>query len=138
MGVVATTVQQCVIELGSWHVSVEGTDQYLEAIGDELTLYREAGIAPPLALAAQVVGLLLERLSLPPGAIHSLQDLQTVRTTSIGSRVSATAEVETPRERGGMRFLTVHFTVADAAAHDPVLHGRTTVLLPEEPSVGGE
>ena len=52
--------------------------EYLHAVGDELPIYGESGIAPPLMLTAKVVGLLLDRLSLPDGAIHSLQDVETI------------------------------------------------------------
>jgi acyl dehydratase len=83
-------------------------------------------------LAARVVALLLERLSLPDGAIHSLQDMETVDPLRVGSTVSAVAKVEPVRERGGMRFLTVSYTVADEATGSDLMKGRTTVLLPAD------
>ena len=86
-------------------------------------------MTPPLMLAARVVGLLLERLSLPDGAIHSLQDMETVSAPRIGTKLSAIAHVEPARERSGMRFLTVNYTVTEDAGLD-VMRGRTTVLLP--------
>jgi acyl dehydratase len=129
----AATVQRTILDLGSWELSPEATQEYLAAVGDALPVYQDSMIAPPLSLAARVVGLLLERLSLPAGAIHSLQDIQTLGPARLGARVSAVAEVEPPRERSGMRFLMVNFTVSNAASGRELLSGRTTVLLPADP-----
>ena len=125
------TVPDTAIDLGSWRITAESVREYLDAVGDALPVYEDAGIAPPLMLTAKVVGLLLERLSLPDGAIHSLQDMATVSPPQIGGMVTTTAQVEPARERGGLRFLTVSYSVADADAGAELQHGRTTVLLPE-------
>ena len=104
--------------------------EYLSAVGDELPIYLATGVAPPLMLAARVVGRLLERLSLPDGAIHSLQDVETINAPRIGALVFAEAQMEPARERGGMRFLTVNYTVSDDSSGTNLMRGRTTVLLP--------
>lgn len=83
-------------------------------------------------LAARVVALLLERLSLPDGAIHSLQDIEALGALRVGSTVSAVASVEPVRERGGLRFLTVNYTVSDEPMGSDLMKGRTTVLLPAD------
>ena len=118
------------IDLGSWELTAGDVREYLTAVGDELSIYCQHGFAPPLLLAARVVGRLLDRLSLPDGAIHSLQDVETVCAPRIGAAVSATARMEPARARGGLRFLTVSYTVvSDAGA--TLQRGRTTVLLPQ-------
>lgn len=118
------------IDLGSWEIAADATREYLDATGDASSIYEDVGIAPPLMLTARVVGLLLERLSLPDGAIHSLQDVETVGSPRIGSSVSATATVDPTRERGGLTFLTVNYRVADSTDGSELQRGRTTVLLP--------
>lgn len=118
------------IDLGSWEITDAAVRGYLDAVGDPLTVYRDTGMAPPLLLAARVVGLLLARLSLPAGAVHSRQEVTTLAALRIGAQVSATAQVEATRERGSMRFLTVNYTAADIASGSDLLRGRTTVLLP--------
>ncbi len=85
-------------------------------------------------LAARVVALLLERLSLPDGAIHSLQDIEAMDLLRVGATVSAVARVEPVRERSGMRFLTVTYTVSEEPTGLDLMQGRTTVLLPAEQS----
>ena len=123
-------MQNAAIDLGSWQITADGVREYLDAVGDTSPVYLETRTPPPLMLTARVVGLLLERLSLPDGAIHSLQDVETVNAPPIGGEVSATARLEPARERGGMRFLTVHYSVADANRGCPLQRGKTTVLLP--------
>lgn len=122
------------ISLGSWEITSDAVGEYLSAVGDDLPLYWDLQQAPPIMLAARVVALLLERLSLPDGAIHSLQDIEAVDALRVGSTVSALAKLEPPRERGGMRFLTVNYTVGDDDSGAELMRGRTTVLLPAEPS----
>ncbi len=123
-------VQHTKISLGTWEITVGAVEQYLAAVGDKLPIYLASGAAPPLMLAARVVGRLLERLSLPDGAIHSLQDVETINAPRIGALVSAEAQVEPARERGGMRFLTVNYTVIEDKGGLILMRGRTTVLLP--------
>lgn len=119
------------INLGCWEITPAAVREYLAAVGDTLPIYRDAQFAPPLLLAARVVGILLDQLSLPAGAIHSLQEVDTLAPARIGARVSASAQVAPAQERGGMRFLTVNYTIADSAGRD-LMRGRTTVLLPDD------
>jgi len=123
------TVEDTAIDLGTWQITADAAREYLDAVGDGLPVYSDTGIAPPLMLTARVVGLLLDRLSLPDGAIHSLQDVETVSAPRIGMTAATTVKVEPVRERGGLRFLTVNYSVADADSGDELQRGRTTVLL---------
>lgn len=125
-------MQDKAISLGSWDVTPEAVHEYLSAVGDNLPLYTDLECAPPIMLAARVVALLLERLSLPDGAIHSLQDIEAANMLPVGATVSATARMEPIRERGGMRFLTVNYTVSEETTGSDLMNGRTTVLLPAD------
>ncbi len=127
-------MQDASIDLGTWEITADGIREYLEAVGDELAVYEDAGMAPPLMLTARVVGRLLERLSLPDGAIHSLQDVETIEAPRAGVKISATARLEPVRERGGLKFLTVNYRAANADSGFEFQQGRTTVLLPAEAS----
>ncbi len=123
-------MEDTAIDLGSWQITADAAREYLDAVGDDLPVYHDAGIAPPLMLTARVVGLLLDRLSLPDGAIHSLQDVETLGAPRIGITAATTARVDPPRERGGLRFLTVNYNITDADSGADLQRGRTTVLLP--------
>ena len=85
------------LNLGSIDASQDSVDEYLLSVGDSLPIYKETGIAPPLYSAASALGALLRELALPPGAIHSLQEVETLTPVAIGSDVKVSALVEKRR-----------------------------------------
>ncbi len=118
------------IELGSWTLTEETVGQYLDAVGDDLGVYGEVGLVPPLALCAWALGAMLEKLSLPAGTIHSIQEMEALAGVAVGDVVHGEASPERPRSRGGLRFMTVGYTLKNEAG-DTVQRGKTTVLTPE-------
>ena len=116
------------LDLGVLAVTEETVRQYLVAVGDEQTAYFDLALAPPLALSAWSLGTLLKQLALPPGAIHSLQDVETFRGVSFGEEIHATAQVTKPRQRGNTKFLSVGYVLTDTSGHQ-VQGGKTTVLV---------
>ena len=116
------------LDLGVWTVTEDKVRQYLNAVGDEQTAYFDLAMAPPLALSAWSLGVLLDQLALPPGAIHSLQELETYRGVRFGEEIRASARVTNPRQRGNMKFLSVGYTLTDGAG-EQVQSGKSTVLV---------
>ena len=117
------------IDLGSWQLTAERIRQYLAAVGDSPELYLQHGLTPPLALSAYALGALLEKLNLPPGTVHSLQEMEAAGPVAIGQEVSGRAVLERPRQRAGLQFTTVTYTLRDGRGA-PVQTGKTTVLTP--------
>ena len=117
------------IDLGRWTVTEDKVKGYLEAVDDVQELYLELGLAPPLALCAYALGALLDKMSLPAGTIHSIQEMEVVGATSIGQEVYGEAAPERPRSRGGLKFTTVVYTLRDGEG-EVVQRGKTTVLTP--------
>ncbi len=117
------------IHLGQWRVTEEAVLRYLAAVGDDAGDYRQHRLTPPLALTAMALATLLEKLELPGGAIHSLQEVETCRGLAWGETVTGTATLQRPRQRGGLKFITASYvlTGGDGAA---VQQGKTTVLAP--------
>lgn len=118
------------IELGSWTIAEELVRDYLDAVGDDLDLYSETGLAPPLALCAYALGAMLEKLSLPAGTIHSIQEMDVLAGVAIGEVIRGEALPERPRSRGGLRFMTVGYALSRTSG-EVVQTGKTTVLTPE-------
>ena len=118
------------LDLGSIEATQDSVVEYLRSVGDALPVYKETGIAPPLFSAASALGALLRELALPPGAIHSLQEVETITPVAIGSEVKVNALVEKPRRRAGLEFVTVVCTVESAGA--VALKSKSTVLVPGE------
>ena len=116
------------LDLGSIDASQDSVDEYLLSVGDSLPIYKETGIAPPLFFAASALGALLRELALPPGAIHSLQEVETITPLAIGNGVKVSALVEKPRRRAGLEFITVVCSVESGGA--VALKSKSTVLVP--------
>ena len=116
------------MELGSWELTEEFVHDYLSAVGDGLPVYARHGLVPPVALAARALGFLLEQLGLPPGAIHSLQEVSAMAPVAVGQVVIARASVGEPKRRGGMEFITAAVCLSDKAGND-ILSSKSTVLV---------
>lgn len=116
------------LDLGQWTITKESVQEYLAAVGDTSPIYLQLGIAPPLCLAARVLGILLKKLNLPAGTIHSLQDVDTLKAVEFGQRISGAAQVGRPKRRGGLESTAVSYTLRDSFG-EPVLTGKTTVML---------
>ena len=116
------------LNLGGWEVNDEFVGDYLAAVGDGLSMYFQHRLVPPVALAARALGSLLERLELPPGAIHSLQDIETIEPVPFGEEITGTALMGPVRRRGSMEFITVGLTLKNGEGC-PVLGSKSTVLV---------
>ena len=124
------------LDLGRWVVGREFVEDYLEAVEDSLSIYGQAGIVPPMALAARALGALLKELSLPPGTIHAGQELDCRREVILGESVSCNAKVSRPVRRGDWQFLSAEFTLY-GSAHEALITGKSTVLIPLEGEQSG-
>ena len=116
------------LDLGSWVVNDEFVAAYLKAVGDGSPAYFEHRLAPQLALAARGLGSLLEKLELPPGAIHSVQEIETNKPIPFGAQVTAQAIVGPAKRRGDMELLAVGLSLQDRAGA-PALESKSTVLV---------
>ena len=125
------------IDLGSWTVTEASVAGYLAATGDELPLYADLELAPPLALCAWALGAMLDKLALPAGTVHSIQEMEARAPVPIGAEICAAAVPERLRSRGGIQFMTVAYTLSDGLG-EPVQTGKTTVVLPESAGDGPE
>ena len=120
------------VALGEWVVSQDFLDDYLNSVEDCLPIYGERSVVPPIALVARVLGMILEELSLPPGAVHTSQEFQARRAVKVGQELRGSAKASRALSRGGWRFLTTNF-VLETTSREEVLTGKTMVMVP-----GGE
>ncbi len=113
-------------------VSQEAAKAYLLAVGDAETLYREHQVAPPMAIAALAMAAAMRAVELPPGAVHTGQELTFVRPVTPTTRLRCSARVGQNSVRRGTRFLTLQFQVA-GDGHSAV-EGQASIAIPEEGS----
>ena len=115
------------LDLGSFAATQDSVNEYLLSVGDALPIYKDTGLAPPLYSAASALGALLQELALPPGAIHSLQEVETLTPVAIGSGFKVSALVEKPRRRRGLEFITAVCSVESAG--EVAIKSKSTVLV---------
>ena len=116
------------MEMGRVNLGAKPVEEYLRAVGDELPIYRESGLAPPLYATASSLALLLKALELPPGAIHSLQEVDTLSPIRIGHDLRAVAALERPRQRAGLTFITATCTL-ETESNDEAMNAKSTVMV---------
>ena len=121
------------VELGSVEATEGPVARYLRAVGNDLPVYGQTCLVPPLYLAAASLGLLLRELALPPGAVHSLQETEVLAPVVIGEKLQATASLERPRQRAGLKFLTATCGLHTSGGR-PAMTSKTTVMLTETAS----
>ena len=103
---------------------------YLEAVGENHSIYHSGHLVPPTAIAALLFGALAERMGLPPGTVHISQEFEFHRAVSVNDRVTMRASVSGKRTRGKFILLTVDLGVTGREG-EAVLSGRATFLLPD-------
>ncbi len=119
--------------VGPWRIEAEAVQDYLSAAEDSLPLYGELGAAPPLMVAANAMRIMLEKLGLPPGAIHTSQDLEFAGLARVGAEVKCLIKLSRDAVRGPMRVMTVDFIVSETGGK-PLVKGRSTVMVPQQPA----
>lgn len=110
-------------------VSAEEARAYLEATGEPAEHWPDA--VPPLAPGAFALAALMERLPLPPGALHTGQEFEFLRAVRPSEPLEAQIRVAQASERRGNRIVAFEFELRAAeGAGAPVLRGRSTVVAP--------
>lgn len=113
------------------HVDPERVRQYLAAVGSESPLHQgDCYVAPSLAIAAWVLGGLIEEIGLPSGSVHVSQEFSFMETAPLDSTLDATAEVVQATSRAGMDVIV--FEIHAVHEGRSILSGRSMLLMPAE------
>jgi hypothetical protein len=101
---------------------------YLAATGDDLALYEQRDVTPPLAIAAFALGALLGEVTLPEGTLHISENLSYSRPVPLGGEVDCKARLAQRSVRAGMvvSVLETEIFFDNALA----LTARATVMSP--------
>ena len=103
---------------------------YLKAVEDMSSLYQDAGLIPPMAIAAYAMAALSEGICLPPGAIHVSQEFEFINTANINDTFVSCARVSRKQRRGKFHLLVIDLNVSNQK-QKAVLAGKTSFILPE-------
>ena len=112
----------------SFQLDAERVRAYRDATGDQIELYEQQGVAPPLAIAAFALGALLEVVTLPEGTLHISEGLTFSAIVPVGSVVACRARLAQRSVRAGMVVSVLETEIS----HDGklALTARATVMSP--------
>ena len=102
---------------------------YIEAVGEEESLFRDTDIVPPMAIAASALTSLMEAAPFPPGTIHVSQEFDFIDTASTKDALTCHARIIAKRDRGRLRMMTIGLSVYKHN-EQPVLKGEMRLVLP--------
>jgi acyl dehydratase len=112
-------------------LSLEPVLAYEDAVDDSFTS-AFGYFVPPMALTALSIRSLLDRASLPSGAIHVGQEVSFNRSVEVGEELTAQAAVVSRGERQGWVLMGIDLTLRDRLGMD-VMTGRATITFPLAP-----
>ena len=110
------------------HIDSDRVRDYVEATGDDLDVYMEAGVAPSLAVAAFALGALLESVSLPGGSLHASEALNFKAPVPIDAQVECRAVLAQRSVRGGYVVSILESEIVHNGS--VALTARATVMSP--------
>jgi hypothetical protein len=104
---------------------------YMGAVDETNSIYSTEGLVPPMAVLMYAMSALSENISLPPGAIHFYQEMESLYEVHINEQIESHAEVSRKQDRGRLHVLTVDLSVLNQDRR-PVMLGKTGFVLPQD------
>lgn len=117
------------IDLGIWSIDVNRLKDYFSATSTALASSMGTKLIPPVMLTAEVLTILIDKLELPWGTIHSGQEINAYRLVEPGQYVLGWANASIPSIKGQWQFVVIDYSLSDQT-YNLVLMGRTTVMVP--------
>jgi len=88
-----------------------------------------ANLVPPMAVAAYAIKAASQFIDMPPGSIHTSQEITFLKPVPIGSRIHCHSRLIQKLSRASLNMLVVELTTFDQDK-EQVLSGKTTLVLP--------
>ncbi len=113
-------------------ISAEQSRAYTQATGDAQPVYEAEGLAPPLAVTALALGVLLEAVGLPDGALHASESMRVLKPVPLGSTLECRARLAQRSQRAGWIVTALDSEIT--LNGETVITTRATVMCPVEAS----
>jgi hypothetical protein len=114
----------------SYKLEAAMVSDYLQAVGETSSLYRDEGLVPPLAITAFAMAALSEGLTMPSGTIHVSQELEFLAPVHVGDTISCMSRVSRKTDRGGLHIMATSIFVVNQR-QEKVLAGQVGFVLPD-------
>jgi len=100
---------------------------YLKATGEINPVFEHGKLVPPTAVAAYSLAALAGGIEIPPGTIHTSQEIEAVGLVYVNDTITSHATVSSKKSRRDMEILTIDINVTNQNG-ETVLKGKTTFL----------
>ena len=87
-----------------------------------------ANLVPPSAIAAYTIKAISQSLPLPPGSVHTLQELEFFKSVAIGSHIKCQARIAQKISRANLNIIVIEVNTFDQNK-EMILSGKTTLTL---------
>lgn len=117
----------------SFTLSLQKTREYLEA-GEESSGYftqlSTGDIAPTTICASLAIASIFNNFKLPPGTIHTTQDLKFNKTVKIGDNLICYLRITRNQKRGDLQLMNLKMEIMDET-NNLVMEGETSFVTPQ-------
>jgi hypothetical protein len=118
-----------------FRIDLELADDYISAVGDTNSLYKDVNAVPPTAAIAFAMIALSRGIKFPDGAIHISQDMEFTEMIHPGDTITSRAKITRNQQRGKLHMLSIGLELFNQHGSQ-VACGSTDFILPPADSAG--
>ncbi len=107
---------------------------YLKATGETNPLFTKDELVPPTAVATYALAALAESMEIPPGTIHTSQEIVAAAPVYVNDAITCQATVSSKRSRKSMEMMTIDIEVTNQDG-TTVLRGKTSFMTSPQFSI---
>ena len=100
---------------------------YLESTSEINEIYQRDNVVPPTAVTAYALAALSGEMEIPPGTIHTSQEIESLVPVYVNDIITSHARVASKRSRKNMEIMSIEFDVINQDGIT-VLRGKTTFM----------
>jgi hypothetical protein len=113
----------------NYNIDSTMAEDYLNAVGEHNTIFKNNHVIPPMALIAFAMAALTRTIEFPPGAIHVSQDIEFLHSVTTDYPITSRARISRKQKMGDSFLITIELNGNDDQ-NNPVFKGKTMFILP--------
>lgn len=118
----------------SLNLSLQKTKEFLEASEESSGFFTQTSFgdtAPNTMCASLAIASIFKDYELPPGTIHTTQDLKFHKLVKVGDNLTCHLRVTRNQKRGDLQIMNLRIDIMDEA-NDLIMEGETSFITPQE------
>lgn len=109
----------------SYELTSSNIAEYEEAVETSSPI---ENFIPPLAIAAYAMKAISQTVPLPPGSVHTSQELEFFKPVAVGENISCQARIIQKISRANLNMVMIEINTVDQN-NEKILSGKTTLTL---------